>query len=365
MSKGLLESIETDIEESGLTPEEIEALGIAMPTTDEDEDYDEDAARERIEQRKQQRADGGNDAKPPRDDGGASRGTGGDASGDSKTSSKNGEVSQVKDGDEPEPTSPAGWAKARRELREAKAAASRTTALETELAALKATKPAAAELPVIKTTDTKTTTRPKSLAELGQEPDRNEDLAGWLVYQAEAQRIRDEQRDRESQTTMLARDAAEKITAEQSEYRETNPDYDNALNHAKKEFTSAFKRLNPRATEPEIRKALALEVVQTAYQCERDGASLGEALYDMAIERFGYEPQDHTNPNPNPSGKVPPAAPRQPKVDLKVVANNKRRSASAMEGGGQRTAPRLTVEQKANMSLNELMQLPAEEWDNI
>jgi hypothetical protein len=131
------------------------------------------------------------------------------------------------------------------------------------------------------------------------EPDKEKDLAGWLVWNAEDQRKwREEQSaviaqsEETRRMDTLVQDAQQEIVDLEAEYRKSNNDYDNAMDFAKGEFAKAMRITNPGITEVQIKKELQKLVLQTALRCDRDRTSLGETLYDMAIERFGYEPRN-------------------------------------------------------------------------
>lgn len=194
------------------------------------------------------------------------------------------------------------------------------------------------------------------------EPDREKDLAGWLVWNAE-----DGRKWREDQNVVTARtqeerrvdglvtSARQEIEQLQAAYKKTNPDYDNALNHAKAEYTRAIKTLMPQMSDAQVSQAIDKEIFNLALKCNRDGTNLGEVLYDMSIERFGYEP--------GMEGALRAAA---QKPNLRVVANNKRKSASPIaSGGGEGAKPRVTMAQAADMSPEELMALDASDWEYL
>lgn len=193
------------------------------------------------------------------------------------------------------------------------------------------------------------------------EPNKDEDLAGWLVWNAEEQRKWRESEKKKSEASEKQRQIDElydrgyqEVDAIQNEYKKTNPDYDNAIAHAKESYKRAVKTIDPRLTDAQIEKAIKQEILNIAVECTKNGTNLGETLYDMAIERFGYEPKDAENEEV--------AQPKPKATNLRVVASNKRRSASSLEGGGQKAAGRITMEQAAQMSPAELQALPAEDW---
>lgn len=356
---GLLESLKADAKELGL---ENELDGINLDDEDEDGEYDPETVRERIEQRKQRGAGDGDDGSSS-DDGGSSRGTGGNAPGDSKTPSEDGKAPLE---DEPEPNTPAAWAKHRREKREMAARIK-----ELEDAAKKPAEPAkpiAAESAKVDakpaTAEAAEAVKKRTVEELGKQPDRNEDLAGWLVWQAEKAEIINEENSRIarealdtqklSKTEQLVRTAAGELDNIQNEYKKVNADYDNALNFAKNEYRRAVKLMLPNKTDADIDLALKQEIFGIGLQCAKDGTNLGEVIYDMAIERFGYVP------NSQPASRDA----KKPRIDLSQIERNKRRSASSMEGGGEAGKRKVSIEQKSEMTIAEMLALDADDWDD-
>ena len=109
----------------------------------------------------------------------------------------------------------------------------------------------------------------------------------------------------------------------------------------------------PQLNEAQVAQAIDKEIFNLALKCNKEGTNLGEVLYDMAIERFGYE-----------SGSKP-ANPAVLRPNLRVVANNKKKSASPLAGGGEGAKPRITIEQASDMSPAELMDLDASDWEYL
>lgn len=277
-----------------------------------------------------------------------SKGTQGDdgASPESGSASQGGEDGVLADD---KPLSPKEEAFNRRKIRESEAEIKR---LKAELETARTPK---AQEPVkqIETSKAQTIENP--------EPDKEKDLAGWLVWNAEEQRKWRNEYTAESQKTAeqrkvegLVQSAQQEIETIQSAYKKSNPDYDNALTHAKSEYAKAVRVLMPQLTDGQIEQALQKEIFQIALKCNREGTNLGEVLYDTAIERFGYEP----------NGEV--SMPKfSSKPNLRVVTTNKKRSASSLEGGGQRSGGRITIEQAANMSPGELQSLSSDDWSYL
>ncbi len=192
-------------------------------------------------------------------------------------------------------------------------------------------------------------------------PDKEKDLAGYLVWNAEKTERKEAHDDVQNATTReqqkiesLIGGAQAEIEEIQNEYKKTNPDYENAINHAKAEYSKAIKTLMPQLSEKQVKQAIDKEILNMALKCNREGTNLGEVLYDTAIERFGYDP-DNAGAKPSQESVQRP--------NLRVVANNKRKSASSLGGGGEGAKGRITLEQLADMTPNEQLNLDASDWE--
>jgi hypothetical protein len=261
-----------------------------------------------------------------------------------------------------EPKTPSDWARHRRELRETQTA---KKALEDKIAELSRPAPAAP----VKEPEKVAPAANESLTDWrarNPEPDKEKDLAGWLVWNAEDNRKwRDDQiatqskSDEDRRLDNLVNSANQEILETEEAYKKTNPDYDNAMNYAKSEFTKALKITNPGMSEGQIKQAIKNHVLKTALQCNRDGTNLGDVLYDQAIERFGYEPKEGET-----AVSLPAKAAAQ-KPNLRMISSNKKKSASPLGGGGEGAKPRISIEQASEMSPAELMGLEADDWEYL
>ena len=372
--KGLLASLEDDIAAAGITQEELarfddEDVNHQITGDDngsaEEDDYEPDSksARDRIAKRREGRSPLEDEGGSPSDTSGKSRGSDGSSSDTGKGTPQDGETLPSED-EELEPKKESDWARHRRELREAQAEINR---LKNAPVVDKAAQPAAT------TEATSTPTQPsaavaeavkkRTLAELGTEPDRNEDLAGWLVWNAEKNSIMVEEMQAESKAERakaLVREVFVEMEQSDKAYEAIRPDYPQAIAHATKAYAQAVKVLMPGYTDAQIDQAIKKEKLALAFKCAQDGTRLQDVLYDIAIERFGYDPEAASTADNNPAPEVRRAA-TPPKPSLKVVEKNQRRSASPLEGGGRSGTPRITLEQASQMSPYELMSLPPED----
>ena len=364
----LFESLEQDIAQ--LEKEKDNGQGKSGSKEDgklsEQESGSDDSARKRVSSRRAARKPASpsqGESSAPQKDGGDARGSLGDTPGRGEGTPEDGGAplgdgspspGSGEDGDVLEkPLSPKEEAYHRRIAREN---AAKIKELEDKLATLskpvaEPAKPEAKVEPAKETLDQWRSRNP--------EPDKEKDLAGWLVWNAEDNRHwREEQSasyaktQEERRYETLVQSAKQEIEQIQIDYKKTNPDYDNALTHATQEYSRALKTLMPQLTEAQVQQAIDKEIFNLALKCNKEGTNLGEVLYDMAIERFGYDSS---------------ASPAKPvlRPNLRVVANNKKRAASPLSGGGEGAKSRITIEQASEMSPQELMDLDASDWEYL
>lgn len=313
-----------------------------------------------------------------RDSEGASRGKGGAPSGDARASQgdsggtqKDGDASQ-KDGRplqdeeiaEKPPASNAEWAKLRREAREAKA----------ELAKLKAVQ-AAPAAPASTAVETKPVDK-VATQETPKQPDKHTNYQEWLEWKlaqadstiAEQAKFtkelgewRTKQETTEREQAAIRADVEAFSTIEQR-YIEKNSDYTTATDFARETYFKALKLAQPQATDSQINWAIDNEILSYARKWAAAGLDPAEEFYSMAQERFGYTPKaEESGAQHEQEQDKPPLRRMAEKPNLKVIANNKRRSASPLSGGGQGGAFPLTPEVAGDMSVGEFSRLtPAE-----
>jgi hypothetical protein len=340
ITKEEMDAFERDPNDTAPEGDEDDEEGTPSDTT-EDEEPDTKSARERLEARRAGRKPSDDEDQPPHDASGKPRGSDGSPSDSGKGTPQDGEVLQ-----DAVDNTPAGMARMRRELREA-AREVVTTQPSTATQPSEAANAKAAK---------------RTLEELGPEPDENEDLAGNLIWNRERNNIvlEEIQADRiRERANGLFTSALQEVEEMGEAYSKVQPDYKKAIDHAEREYSRAIKLMMPATTDAQIAAALKKERINLAIKCEQEGTNVAEVLYDLAIERFGYNPEaESSEPAPTPAA-TSKAAPT--KSNLSTVARNQRRSASPLDGGGQSGKPRITLEQAALMSPLELMSLPQED----
>jgi hypothetical protein len=199
-----------------------------------------------------------------------------------------------------------------------------------------------------------------------KEPDRNVNYQEWLEWkiaqqdntQAEQAKIvneyktfmANEQNAKETQAA-INRGVEEFQGIEQS-YIKQNPDYLKAMEFAREKYSDALRLTNPQFTAKQIDAKIDYDILSFAAQASVKGLNPAEELYDMAMERFGYSKAEER------AEQSAVRAERREKPNLKVITNNKRRSATPLSGGGRGGDIPLTLDVAANsMTLGEFANL--------
>ena len=106
----------------------------------------------------------------------------------------------------------------------------------------------------------------------------------------------------------------------------------------------------------------------------KKGIDPAAAIYDYCIETLGYVPgsvkngAQRTRQQIADEDDMEDEAPRGTvtrKPNLRIIAQNKRRSATGLSGGGQGGSARLNKQDVANMTLGELANLDTDMWAEL
>lgn len=251
----------------------------------------------------------------------------------------------------------AAFAKARREKRAKEA---ENAQLRKELEELRAARTAPVQSTVAQPTA-------KVDAIVDAEPNKATDYEAWLEWkdrQIEAKNAaleadlgdikkwRNEQETQTKEQNQFQAAVTEFLDIE-NKYRQSNPDYGNAIGFAVNKYREAAKVMYPDKTEAQIVEAIDKQMLQQAAVFASKGLNPAEELYDLAIERFGYVPksaaaeEETTDTEAQVTQQTRPT-PAKPK--LAVINANKKKSASPLSGGGQAGSSQLTAEDLDNMS---------------
>lgn len=281
---------------------------------------------------------------------------------DASTSQKDGEDGAVRGqrGSDllDEPTTPltnADWARQRRELRELKAKLAQLEASKSS-----ETKPAEKSSEIVKS------------PEKTVEPDKNVNYQAWLEWKLmqndntiQEQKVLLEdyktwkaEQTRQTETQQVINNAVGEFQTIEASYQKTNPDYLDAMEFARNKYAEALSITNPQMTKKQIDAKIDYDILTFASQKSQLGLNPAEELYDLAMERFGYQ---KTASKLEIDEEQPIQRRQAEKPNLRTVSNNRRRSASPLTGGGQGGSIPLTKEIAANMNMAEFSQLTPDE----
>lgn len=186
------------------------------------------------------------------------------------------------------------------------------------------------------------------------EPSKQDNYEAWLEWkdrQLERKTAQLEQklneREQREYVSNLYTAALQELQDDETTYKRAKPDYDAAMEHMKTAYVNAMRMVNPGVTGKEVNSAMQQSILKLAATAKARGVNPAEALYDAAIEFYGYQPGQAT--------EAKPAA--KPAPNLGKIAANQRRSASPLQGGGSGQSAMLTMEMVANMSNAEFMKL--------
>lgn len=282
------------------------------------------------------------------------------------------------EGDDDQDQSPAAMARMRRENRELKAQLRR--------------KDAAGDKPVDeKPASDQTQEKPKQNQDLEPEDKNSPEWKDWKIRDQDRRLSAIEGRSQETQEETKVRTAIDEAKGElrtiSMNYAKKNADFAPAIVFAEKEFERSLRISNPGWTAQQITNKMQNDMLFFAAKCAKQGMSpteVAESIYDMCIERFGYEPEsglrrgrandddrDDRNDRDDQGdedvrdvrGKFRRPEGRRP--NLRVVDNNRRRSASPLHGNGQGGSSRLTKQAVDGMTNGELLQLDPEDWKEL
>lgn len=191
---------------------------------------------------------------------------------------------------------------------------------------------------------------------------------------------RTQEDEKQTQVNTQIREAVDQFKTVRDKYIAKNPDFVPAFKHGYDRYAEALRITKPGWTQEQVVKQADWDLLVYAGECARKGIDPAEAIYDMCIERFGYRPgqqprteqrrqvqDDHDDAGDGfdeaPARKNPNGV-RQ-RTNLRVINNNKRRSASGLNNSGQGGSASLTKEAAAGMTLGELANLDTDMWDQL
>lgn len=191
------------------------------------------------------------------------------------------------------------------------------------------------------------------------EPNKAENYEAWLEWKQaaiakEAKEAKElaaktsqtiEEQNKKSAEVQQYNAAVEEFLTLESEFKAKTPDYEQAAKHLEKRVKDSFQTLYPSLQGKQLDQAVAAQILQWAGEYARAGQPVMESLYQLNKERFGYAPA------PVEQKK------EAPKVDLKAIDANKKRSATGQYAGGEGGAQDPSLESMGTMTMAQFSKL--------
>lgn len=202
--------------------------------------------------------------------------------------------------------------------------------------------------------------------------------AQWKIRQQDAKLSKidvfTQEQEQKTQQDVVYSGAQREFTTLARQTAQKNPDFLPAVKHAFDRMCMDLHYDNPNLTPDQIVAQVERSLLIKCGSFAKRGVDPMAAVYDMAIERYGYRPgertrraavqEDEQNELPDNNGRgLPPRQRQQP--NLRVINNNRRRSATGLSGNGQGASARLNAEDVANMTLGEMANLDRDIWDQL
>lgn len=180
-------------------------------------------------------------------------------------------------------------------------------------------------------------------------PDPKEDPLGYLAYENRKLKEKVEEVANWKETQDKAKQQQDFYAAQvrgfnvaEEQFKATVPDYEEVSAHMIGEMKTAFKRLYPTATQPQIDGAVANKIIEMAEQAAQQGKQPVGYLYELSKTVYGYQPKAKEEPVPE----------KAKKPDLATIARNQAKSKNGLAGQGSRAA--ITPEAYADMSIADM-----------
>lgn len=188
----------------------------------------------------------------------------------------------------------------------------------------------------------------KAAQEAPKAPDPVMDPEGFAKWQTDQLRERDERFEafqRQQQAAAQRQQFIERTAREEAAFRETAPDYDDAISYLGK---ARLEELGHFGVDPEeARKIVAQEAEGIVVQALRAGRNVAETAYNIAKAR-GYRAKAQEQATPDEGAR------------LEALAKAQRETESLSGSVGGESAGGYTLKQLAAMSERELAKVPAE-----
>lgn len=127
------------------------------------------------------------------------------------------------------------------------------------------------------------------------------------------------ERQQQEQTTIQR--AINNFVSIEQQYKASNPDYDDASAHMVNKMRDGVQAIYPGASQAEVNQFVMNQILNIANSYAAKGLNPAEELYLLSVEKYGFSKEE-------------PAKERTQKASVKTVADNRRKSVTSLNGGG-------------------------------
>jgi len=198
------------------------------------------------------------------------------------------------------------------------------------------------------------------------EPNKDDNYEGWLEWrdrqlektvltvsqQLEELRAWKQNQEAETEQKTIYSAAVEEFSGYERQFASKVPDYKDAAQHARAILKTSIAVLYPDATPEQLERATNAKVLEFASNAVKNGLNPAEEVYKIAKSRFGYVQRQEEDKQD-----------QKGKPNLKVIERNKKRSASALNAGGQGSSSGVSLETMSFTEFNRLTPAQLEELE--
>ncbi len=197
------------------------------------------------------------------------------------------------------------------------------------------------------------------------EPDRMKDPEAWAVHMltqgVEGQKEIKKELDAIKNNNAI-RAAEDELSGLENSYRAKRPDYDEAMKYAEDLSVKRGLRMNPKASEGQLRADFKKDKLRMASQMAIAGRDPVEELYNFVLDS-GYKPS--VNDENTAAGETQSKADKETK-NFDAVKKNKAKGASPLAAGGKSAGTSvLGPDDAKGMTLSQFAKLSPEEKKQV
>lgn len=200
---------------------------------------------------------------------------------------------------------------------------------------------------------------PATEAKADPEPNKQENYESWLEWQIRQQNktlneVKEwkETNTRQAQQQQTYKEAIEELGKLAVEFAADKPNYNQVAEFFQQKIKDGLSVLYPSATPQQIAQATAQQIMSLAGQYARQGLNPVEEMYDLAVNKYGYQ---------DPDPELETQTDTKPKIDLNKVEQSKKRSATSLKAGGRNGSLALSLDNVGEMSIADFSKLTPEQ----